>query len=311
MASKFLHTVPTGAVNHVGGTPGSIFGIAETTENRTTASLDNATFTAADIAIVKIPSDATVRIGAILGTALAAGTGNADIPTQTALDTGLVNPPTTTWDNVVFDGGAQNRLYNNGTTWLLTNGLSAGRVATVTITTAGSGYSTGTAQTTVLNQEGHGTGLTVDITSVNGSGGITGVSINNAGYGYRANTTDLPQTVNVELGSGTAVLTIATVVLPVIGSLSIGRSGNVMNNSNFVQVPVGRNALGLYLKQPTTGVIMRYNPNLASPFTYNSPTDTFNGSDFTLQVFTKDDEQIGTLTVPSGANATVTFTSLF
>lgn len=67
--------------------------------------------------------------------------------------------------------------------WDLFRGETAtGSILVPTLTGAGTGYSTGTANTTATT--GSGSGLIIEINSVNGAGGITGFTINSRGDGY-------------------------------------------------------------------------------------------------------------------------------
>jgi hypothetical protein len=59
---------------------------------------------------------------------------------------------------------------------------SSGSVLTTSSLVAGLGYTAGTGRTTT---GGHGTGCVVQITSVGGTGNITGISVTTAGSGYR------------------------------------------------------------------------------------------------------------------------------
>ena len=76
-----------------------------------------------------------------------------------------------------------------------------GPAATLTITTAGTGYSNGTG---VATTGGSGTGLTVNTTQI--GGGLSSVAINAAGTGYKVG-----DIVTVTGGGGDATLTIASV----------------------------------------------------------------------------------------------------
>lgn len=64
------------------------------------------------------------------------------------------------------------------------NSVSSGKVSSVTVTTAGSGYAVNDLCTVT---GGSGTGATFTVTSVNGSGGVTAVSITTQGDAYTNN----------------------------------------------------------------------------------------------------------------------------
>ena len=67
--------------------------------------------------------------------------------------------------------------------WDLFRGETAtGSILTTTFTGGGTGYTTGLATTTATT--GNGSGLIINILSVNGAGGITGFLINSRGDGY-------------------------------------------------------------------------------------------------------------------------------
>lgn len=67
--------------------------------------------------------------------------------------------------------------------WDLFRGeTTTGPIQVPTLVTTGAGYSTGTANTTATT--GSGSGLILNITSVNGAGAITGFSITSRGDGY-------------------------------------------------------------------------------------------------------------------------------
>lgn len=83
-----------------------------------------------------------------------------------------------------------------------TSGGGSGAIFTLrdnglTITTPDSGYSTGT--NIPVSTNGNGTGMTVDITSVGGSGEITGVTLNKLGAGYKTGEIVTPVGGNAEL----------------------------------------------------------------------------------------------------------------
>ncbi len=293
MASKFIYTVATGVTNQV-GVAGTILGVGESSKTVTAADFDNSSLTSAGIALAQVPTDVVANVGAILGTPLAAGTGNTPFADQAALDAGITQPP-------IYD----HNLFYNGTVWTLGGNRSGGQVATFTITAGGSDYAVATGLAATTGNERFSAGLTVDVTSVDGSGPITGVSVNTGGHLWKVG-----DTVNVVGGSGSAVLTVATISFPTIGQMSIGRTGNVMNNSNFSTTPYGVSPQLVYLKQPTTGVIMRYDSSLGGSTTYGANGDTFNGSDFSLEIRgVRTDELLGTLTVPSGTNTNVNITA--
>ena len=80
-------------------------------------------------------------------------------------------------------------------------------VATVDTIVAGTGYSA-TASTAYLNttSDGSGTGLTLRITSVGGSGNITGVAVVDGGKGYAVD-----ETITIPGGSGAGRVDVATI----------------------------------------------------------------------------------------------------
>ena len=80
-------------------------------------------------------------------------------------------------------------------------------VATVDTIVAGSGYSA-TASTAYLNttSDGSGTGLTIRITSVGGSGNITGVAVVDGGKGYAVD-----ETITIPGGNGAGRVDVATI----------------------------------------------------------------------------------------------------
>ena len=85
----------------------------------------------------------------------------------------------------------------------IVNANGSGAKTLGSITTAGTGYSSGTGVATT--SAGSGTGLTVD-TTVDGDGAITAVTINNDGSGYAAS-----EVITIAGGSGTAQFTVSEI----------------------------------------------------------------------------------------------------
>ena len=85
----------------------------------------------------------------------------------------------------------------------IANANGTGAKTLGSITTAGTGYSSGTGVATTSS--GSGTGLTVD-TTVDGDGAITAVTINNDGSGYAAS-----EVITIAGGSGTAQFTVSAI----------------------------------------------------------------------------------------------------
>jgi hypothetical protein len=82
----------------------------------------------------------------------------------------------------VYGYGNFNKTTNTGSVFSSNNILVYGSVTGYGSLVAGSGYTTGLKTTTTT---GAGTGLVVNVTSVNGSGGITALSISNPGSTYK------------------------------------------------------------------------------------------------------------------------------
>lgn len=304
--SKFIHTVPTGVTNSVFGTAGSIIGVAELIKTNgattTAADFDNAGMIASGVAFAQVPDAAVPQVGAVLGTALAAGTGNAAFDTVNGLESGMTFPP------------AESLVYN-GTVWTRLGGFSGGSVATFTIETAGTGYTTGSGKATFVtlevNADGPRTvsplGLTVNITAVNGTGGITAAAVTAGGHLFHVG-----DQVSVTDGANNAILQVATITYPQIGTFNTARptaNPNRLSPSYFPTHPPGLTGQNIHLKQPTTGARVFYDDTLSGNFRFSSgTTDIFDGSDFTLQVKTGD-LLLGTLTMPaaSNSNANVNF----
>lgn len=173
--------------------------------------------------------------------------------------------------------------------------------------TPGTGYNTGNTTITVVPVGGIGTGANITLGSVNGSGGITAVDINNVGFGYT-----VPPTIvitNDSAGVGAAITITQMIVTdisvfssgagfgtskPAIGFTGgggVGASaqvGNILltsieiNHSGFgytsvdmpvtatVSIPGVANTVGLgvYEVMSTTGLGYTSNPS----FTIDSPT---------------------------------------
>lgn len=298
--SKFIHTVPTGVTNSPFGTAGSIIGVAELTNSNgvatTAADFDNTAMTASGIAFAQVPDVAVPQVGAILGTALAAGTGNTPFATVNDLESGMTFPP------------AESLVYN-GTVWTAVGGFSGGAVATFTIETAGTGYTTGAGKATFVTLEVDASvrittplGLTVNVTAVNGSGGITAAAVTAGGHLFRVG-----DQVSVTDGANNAILEVATITYPQLGVFSTSRptaNPNRLAPSNFTTSPPGVLGSSIYLKQPTTGAQVFYDDTLSGSFRFSSGTvDIFDGSDFTLQIRgVANDTIFSTLTIPSGAS---------
>ena len=82
----------------------------------------------------------------------------------------------------VYGYGNFNKTTNTGSIFSSNNILVYGSVTTYGSLVAGSGYTTGLKTTTT---SGAGTGLVVNVTSINAGGGITALSISNAGATYK------------------------------------------------------------------------------------------------------------------------------
>lgn len=293
---KFIHTVPAGVSNSPFGAPGSIIGVATLSKlGATAASFNNAGMIASGIAFAQIPETAYPKIGAVLATALAAGTGNAAFDTVNALESGMSLPP------------AEGLVYN-GSVWTTVGGFSGGAVATFTIDTAGTGYTTGSGKETVIIPSVDDIvippqkGLTVNITAVNGTGGITAASVTAGGNLFRVG-----DKVTVTDGANNAILEVATLSYPQIGTFNTARptaNPNRLSPSYFPNHPPGHTGQNIYLKQPTTGARIYHDTTLSGDFRFSSGTvDIFDGSDFTLQVRSViGDILFGTLTMPAAAN---------
>ena len=93
--------------------------------------------------------------------------------------------------------------YADTDTVTIANANGTGAKTLGSITTAGTGYSSGTGVATTSS--GSGTGLTVD-TTVDGDGAITAVTINNDGSGYAAS-----EVITIAGGSGTAQFTVSAI----------------------------------------------------------------------------------------------------
>jgi hypothetical protein len=283
--SKFIHTVPTGVTNSPFGVAGSIIGVATLNiPGATAANFNNAGMIASGIAFAQIPDDAFPQVGAILGAALAAGTGNSAFVTSASLTAGMTLPPV---DGTVF----------NGTEWTRPGGGSAGRVATLTITTAGTGYSTSTGSSTIA-KTGEGTLMTMDITSVGASGEVTGVSVGDAGYLFKVG-----DEVVLRGGANNCVLEVASITYPKIATFNTGRttaSPNALSPSKFTLIFPGLTGERVYLYQPTTEARVYYDDSLSGDFRFSSGSvDIFDGADFSLEVKTVNgDITLATVTVP-------------
>lgn len=297
--AKFIHTVPTGVANSPLGAAGSIIGIATLSKpGATAADFDNAGMIASGVAFVQVPEAATPQIGAVLGTALAAGTGNTAFATVNDFISGMSLPPA---DGLMF----------NGTEWVRLGGGSAGRVATLTITSAGTGYTTGTGASTDRVALGDSL-LTVDITSVGASGEVTGVSVNNAGYLF-----SVGDEVVLKGGANNCILEVASISYPKIATFNTGRttaSPNALSPSKFTLIFPGLTGERVYLYQPTTGARVYYDDSLSGDFRFSSGSiDIFDGADFSLEVKTvSGDATLATVTVPeSNSNVDVDLNAAF
>ena len=96
--------------------------------------------------------------------------------------------------------------------WDLFRGETAtGSILTTTFTGGGTGYTTGLATTTATT--GNGSGLIINILSVNGAGGITGFLINSRGDGYA-----IGDKITVDGGTTLAGLEVASLESATVGT---------------------------------------------------------------------------------------------
>lgn len=279
MATKFLHTVPTGTVRGPFGLAGTVTGIATYSQDLNPDDLDNGIFVTENVALVKAPIETDLKIGSILASSFAAGRNNTPFDTLADVLSGLTESPA--------EG-----LFYNGVEWVKEYGGSAGRVQTLSIEDAGSGYSVSTGVTTFISSttpedliptRDEATGLTVDIDSVGANGEITSVSVNDPGYLYLTG-----QEIVVKAGVNRAILKVTGRVKPVIATFNCARTTSNPNRlapSFFESDLPGVTGQNVYLYQPTTKASLYYDDTLSGDFRYTSGTsDVFNGSDFTLEI---------------------------
>lgn len=268
--TKFIHTTCAGSSSWIA--EGTVLGVGQTSQKLETSDLDHYCFVEAQVGMAKVPDDSTIVIGSILGTPLSAGTGNSDFADQSAIESGMIFPPT---PNVFF----------NGTTWAKVDGTPAGLVTGVSIVNPGTDYSTAdNVATLAYSEDSSGTGLTIHVTSVNGNGGVTGVSVGVIdGGGYA-----IGDLVSISAASGNAILEVTSVEVTPIGTINSGRGAglgpNDMSPSYFSKLPLDLTAEEIYLIIPGTGVRINYDASLEAPYTHDSFANAFNGTDFTVEI---------------------------
>jgi hypothetical protein len=104
----------------------------------------------------------------------------------------------------VYGYGNFNKTTNTGSIFSSSNILVYGSVTAYGSLVAGSGYTTGLKTTTT---NGSGTGAVVNVTSVNAGGGITALSISNAGATYKVG-----DVITIVGGVTPATITVTTIV---------------------------------------------------------------------------------------------------
>jgi len=138
---------------------------------------------------------------------------------------------------------------------------SDGGIASITLNSAGTGYDQTTTTVAIEAAQTGGVQATATITSVDGSGAVTGVSLTNAGSGYTASPTISVTTGGAAGTGGTGTITMAGNTATVVGTGTAFSSEVTPGQAIFI----GTNAIGfvqsvasntsLTLKTAVTSVI--------------------------------------------------------